>query len=244
MKACIYRSTCTKKVLSACQIIITSNHTWTVYVMWLHRMIHEHIYNMIHEHTYNMIHEHIFIHQMRHTSLDFWNPHVTAWWLSKWLYHYMATWLYKHTYICNVHRCIQWLHPMLTHLPERPLSWLSIRRDSCLSVPSTIRPPAATTLLLSCAVNFLYSSSIACCSRDMPQGECRCKYIWVSHSRCSDTHLFVTCRTMVVIVCSYGWRSACTHAMCPNPKPYIAYLLLQRNVMLQKSAWFNPKCSS
>src|SRR5215467_2657736 len=29
--------------------------------------------------------------------------------------------------------------------PDRPRSWLSIRRDSCRSVPSTYRPPASTT---------------------------------------------------------------------------------------------------
>lgn len=48
------------------------------------------------------------------------------------------------------------------HLPERPRSWLSMRRDSCRSVPMTISPPASTTVCLSVAVYFLYSSSIAC----------------------------------------------------------------------------------
>lgn len=47
-----------------------------------------------------------------------------------------------------------------THLPERPRSWLSMRRDSCLSVPMTISPPASTTFCLSPAVYFLYSSSM------------------------------------------------------------------------------------
>lgn len=57
----------------------------------------------------------------------------------------------------------------VAHLPDLPLSWLSMRRDSCLSVPSTISPPALTTLFLSCDVNCLYSCSMACAS-ERPKG--------------------------------------------------------------------------
>ena len=31
------------------------------------------------------------------------------------------------------------------YMPERPRSWLSMRRDSCRSVPMTKRPPSSTT---------------------------------------------------------------------------------------------------
>lgn len=41
------------------------------------------------------------------------------------------------------------LSMQIAHLPDRPLSWLSMRRDSCRSVPITISPPAATTVSLS-----------------------------------------------------------------------------------------------
>ena len=49
-------------------------------------------------------------------------------------------------------------------LPERPLSWLSMRRDSCRSVPTTCKPPSAMTSPFSCSATALYSLSIACTS--------------------------------------------------------------------------------
>ena len=45
--------------------------------------------------------------------------------------------------------------------PDRPRSWLSMRRDSCLSVPTTWSPPSTTTSAFSFSVTTLYSDSIA-----------------------------------------------------------------------------------
>jgi len=45
--------------------------------------------------------------------------------------------------------------------PARPLSWLSIRLDSCLSVPITWRPPKETTSVFSRVVIVVYSHLIA-----------------------------------------------------------------------------------
>ena len=46
--------------------------------------------------------------------------------------------------------------------PERPLNWLSILRDSCLSVPIIASPPAALTSSCSfaaCSLNWSYRCS-------------------------------------------------------------------------------------
>ena len=43
--------------------------------------------------------------------------------------------------------------------PERPLSWLSIRLDSCLSVPMMQRPPSSLTFCCSSALSALNFSS-------------------------------------------------------------------------------------
>mmetsp|Transcript_40760 Transcript_40760/g.121592 ORF Transcript_40760/g.121592 Transcript_40760/m.121592 type:complete len:223 (+) Transcript_40760:1970-2638(+) len=44
--------------------------------------------------------------------------------------------------------------------PERPRSWLSMRRDSWRSVPITCSPPSLTTSAFSTSVTALYSASI------------------------------------------------------------------------------------
>mmetsp|Transcript_2821 Transcript_2821/g.8425 ORF Transcript_2821/g.8425 Transcript_2821/m.8425 type:complete len:306 (+) Transcript_2821:985-1902(+) len=44
--------------------------------------------------------------------------------------------------------------------PDRPRNWLSIRLDSCLSVPTTCRPPSSCTSTFSSSVTFLKSASI------------------------------------------------------------------------------------
>ena len=54
------------------------------------------------------------------------------------------------------------------HLPPRPLSWLSIRRDSCRSVPMTCRPPSSTTSVFSVSVTSLYSASMICTCTHLP----------------------------------------------------------------------------
>src|SRR6266540_3649779 len=46
--------------------------------------------------------------------------------------------------------------------PERPRSWLSIRRDSCRSVPSTHSPPSCTTLSCSAATSPVLISTSDC----------------------------------------------------------------------------------
>mmetsp|Transcript_27169 Transcript_27169/g.45447 ORF Transcript_27169/g.45447 Transcript_27169/m.45447 type:complete len:316 (+) Transcript_27169:1063-2010(+) len=45
--------------------------------------------------------------------------------------------------------------------PERPRSWLSMRRDSCRSVPTTCSPPSCRTTSRSSLVTTLYSATIA-----------------------------------------------------------------------------------